>query len=880
MYRPPGGSNEEIEQSLIYLQEILVKASNLNTKCIITGDFNLCLLNYKTHALTSNLIDMMFSAGYIQVIKNPTRISQNVNHRKASLIDHIWVSSSSISHEAGIITTHFSDHFATFYLLSSIKNNKQRKAISYRNFSNENVDRFVNSLNQMSFDNVLQANDAQSSYNIFDETFYKLFDDQFPVENKVLNKNRIKLQSWMTSGILKSRCTKLNLAKLSRSVPTQANINKFKIYKNVYNLVIRKRKKMYFSDELIKCQGNLKKSWDIIREAIGIKKSAKQSTDELIINNISVRDEKCIANSFNDHFSSIALKLRENITPTDRPPDSFLDESDLSFEIPLISPLEIENIVKSLEDKLSLDFSGISMNLVKRIIKAISLPLSHIFNLSIRTGVFPNQFKLARVCPVYKRSGSENDVNNFRPISLVSTFSKILEKHVCSHLKNYLTSNNILDHNQFGFQKNNSTYHPMIKLLNYVGDAINKKEFTIAIFCDLQKAFDMCPINIILMKLKKYGIKDKSLDWFKSYLTDRKQFVQFGNSKSNFSDVKSGVPQGSILGPILFLLFFNDLPKSTLLEILLFCDDTTILASGSNLPELILLVNNELQKISQWFRSNLMSLHPNKTKFTIFHPSQLSIPTDEIHLFINENDPGSVHPISSLKKEISYVNHLSEVPAIKFLGVYFDPNLSFKYHINELNLKLSKSLFILNKSKNILSVKAMKSLYYSLFHCHLLYGLHAYSCSAPSNIESLVKKQKKAMRCIVNARYNAHTGPLFKDLKILPLKAQIQLNSLQFMSDFINNRLPRSFVNMWVTNHELNNRYNLRNANDFRVPFGRTELVKRLPLCAMPRKWNDFDNNHIKSTISKFSFKANVKKYLLEKVSTDCSRLNCPLCSE
>ena len=182
-------------------------------------------------------------------------------------------------------------------------------------------------------------------------------------------------------------------------------------------------------------------------------------------------------------------------------------------------------------------------------------------------------------------------------------------------------------------------------------------------------------------------------------------------SKSGTSEVKSGVPQGSILGPILFLLFFNDLPKSTFLDVLLFCDDTTILASGTNLKDLMSIVNLELQKISQWFRSNMMSLHPNKTKFTIFRPSTCNLPLADIKLFIDENDPGTTSPNMSLRKEISFVHHLSDIPAIKFLGVYFDPCLSFKFHISQLNLKLSKSLYILRKSKNILSKEAMKSLY-------------------------------------------------------------------------------------------------------------------------------------------------------------------------
>lgn len=529
----------------------------------------------------------------------------------------------------------------------------------------------------------------------------------------------------------------------------------------------------------------------------------------------------------------------------------------------ITTPTSLIELVTKMKDKSSQDFTGLSSHLLKRVISAVAVPLSHIFNLSLFTGTFPAQFKIAKVTPVFKKGGSELCVNDFRPISLLSIFSKLLEKHVCQNLKEYLFQNDILDPLQFGFQNNHSTFHPMIKLMNKVGEAIQKKEYTVAIFCDLTKAFDLCPTDLILLKLEKYGIKGAELKWFSSYLNDRKQFVQLGKSKSSLQDVMFGVPQGSILGPILFLLFFNDLPKSTLLYTLLFCDDTTLLASGPDLPTLIDFVNNELKKVSQWFRANMMSLHPNKTKFTIFHSSPSRIPWGDIHIFIDENEPGSI-PVNSLIKPVCCVTPQSNTPAVKFLGVYFDPGLTFKYHISKLNSKLTSSLFFLRRSKNVLGSKAMKALYYSTFHCHLIYGLLAYSSACLSDLKSIIIKQKKAIRCIAGSSYNAHTSPLFEEYEIMTFNTLSEFVCLQFMADFKYGRLPKSFQNCWITRQQANPRYRLRNANDFHIPPSRTNLNKRLPICRIPRVWNNFNDQWgIKEISSKSLFKIKLKKVML-----------------
>lgn len=884
VYRSPSQGLGEISTTdqmnifLEHMQGIIDSIGESNKKAVLVGDFNLNLLNYNSHNITKEFANMLFSAGFLQLISNPTRVGSHNN--SISLIDHIWSNDIRDHMLSGIITTYLSDHFATFHFIGTNKHSTPPKTISSRVFSDINIENFKQELNNLSFNEVYEKVDSQNSYDAFHDIFHRSLEQHFPIKTIKFNKNKHMIEKWMTNGILKCRKKKFQLQKVFAKNPTPLNKAMFINYKNTYNRVLKTRRKLYYSELLISYQGNLKKTWQTIKEASGLSSNKNAFTDSLNINEINISGNEHMSKEFNFHFTNIAANIKESINPTDKPPDSYLNECRSSFQMPNITPEIIYAIVKDFEDKKSVDLYGISPFLIKRIISSIVNPLCYIFNKSLESGVVPDQFKLAKVTPVFKKGGDPTNPTDYRPISLLMIFSKIIEKFVAFNLKSYLFDNNIINQFQFGFQEGHSTYHPMIHLLNSISEAMNNKEYTIGIFCDLQKAFDCVPKRTLILKLKKYGITGISLKWFESYLSNRKQFVRIGNHDSEMINISSGVPQGSILGPILFLLFFNDLPNSTLLKILLFCDDTTILASGKNLNELIEVVNFELQKISQWFRANDMSLHPSKTKFTVFYPTPSLIPWNDINLYFDENEPNTPDPNPQLRKKIGFVNHESNEPAIKFLGIYLDPGLNFKFHIDQLNKKLSKSLFCIRRSKNILTESALKTLYYSTFHCHLIYGILIYTCAYQSNLNSLIIKQKKAIRCITNSQYNAHTGPLFKKQKILPFESLILFFRLKFMFEYKNNLMPRSFANVWQYRGNLNGNHLLRNNSEFNIPRFRITLVEKLPLCSFPATWNNYiDIDNVKNASNKNQFVSKLKKSLLNQIPLACNRIGCPVCA-
>ena len=872
IYRPgtkcPGLSfTDQFAQFVDILSNVLSELGSTYDKVFIFGDFNLDLLKVNENKFVSEYVDTLFSYGFLQIVTKPTRISTN----SATLIDHIITNSSNDTFESFLLCWQISDHLPLIHNITFKKTKPKQAKIKTRNFSNENVEKFKRALHSYKWDHVLTEKCPQSAYTNFSNTFNNLVDTFFPESSKKFNSNIHKIDPWMTAGILTSRRNKGILYKKQLKNPTDSNRENFKKFRNLYNIVVRTAKKTFFHSQIETNSKNLRKTWQILSNAIRKPKTKKDNCTSLNINGTAITDPSVMADSFNNFFATAAVNVVSKINPSPKSHTENIAYNDKVFSLKN-SPVTISEILeatKLLQDKKTPDHNGISSNFLKKIIFTIARPLHHIFLLSF----------VAKVIPIFK-NGDRCNMDNYRPISLLSCFSKILEKIVAFRLTSFLTDCKILSNWQFGFRPNHSTVHPMIHFTNFLSNAINEKKHSLAIFCDLKKAFDCCDHSILLSKLNKYGIRDTELLWFKSYLSDRKQFVSINDKNSLLTTVLLGVPQGSILGPLLFLLYINDLPLASELFSLLFADDTTLLASADSVESLNNFVNVEFKKVCDFFRTNKLMLHPDKTKILFFSKSSNG---EGVLINCNSNNDDSNSP--DLIKSLSIISSNDDIPAAKFLGVFFDSSLSFKYQVSCIRKKLSKALYILRMVKKTLPKDSLKLIYYSIFHCHLIYAIQVWSCCNQNLINDLFKMQKSAIRIICNTSYNEHTEPLFKKEDILPLPDLVNFFKIQFMQRFCQGFLPPSFNQIWTRNSIRNigeNEILLRNNNRLQLPPSRLVLTDRLPTVSFVRIWEQFPDEQIKFIRKKTEFDQKLKKFYIKDLAESivCNRLFCPSCSK
>jgi len=341
-----------------------------------------------------------------------------------------------------------------------------------------------------------------------------------------------------------------------------------------------------------------------------------------------------------------------------------------------------------------------------------------------------------------------------------------------------------------------------------------------------------------------------------------------------------GVPQGSVLGPILFLLYINDLPNASLLKSFLFADDATLMASHTDPTELFRMVNEEFKKVTDYFRKNLLSLHTKKTKYILFTTNR-NLNTDSLHIYIDNNNTGQAN--TALKTEIDRISADSSEKNIRFLGLYLDPSFTYKDHVQVIAKKISSALYFMRTAKNFLSEKALRLIYFSLVHSHIIYAIQVWSSCPIGQVDQIYKLQKKAVRIICGAKYNAHTLPLFKKLNILPLPDLITFFRIQFMQKFQFGLLPSAFVDVWTTmaaRHQQNlHNYPLRNSENLYIPPARLATTEKHPYHLLPKIWAEF-NDPIKFIRNREEFNSKLKKYFFDKIPSNykCSRLFCPSC--
>lgn len=767
----------------------------------LVGDININLLDYN---LSKDYQLLLSDLNYTKLINEATRISP----ASETLIDHIYLKNPGIikSTISGTLVPPITDHLSIFTCTSFL--NELNIIKVKRNFTKNNIENFTNRTLQ-TFSNFTLSSSVSTSFDNFIKVLHNSFNNSFPLTKK-FNRKTSPIKPWITKDILNKINRKNNLFKTYVITKSNQDFIEFKKYRNYLRKIIRTAENNYYIYEFNKYKLNPKKSWNLINEILGKTKTKHDILEEIVYENTLIKDNFTICNTFNNFFSDVtkqfktpSLKLNDNLKFHTR-------FNQNTFNLSNINEEEVKNELKNLNKFPSNAPHYIPKFLFKLIIPIISPILTKIFNQSFVTGSFPESLKMSTIIPIFK-SGNQKDIRNYRPIALMSNYAKVLEKIMLRRLNKFFEDNNIITETQFGFRKNHSCEHVLLKLLFDLQSNLNKKNLICCIFLDLKKAFDTLDHNILLNKLKVAGVRDITLDWFKSYLFNRKNITYVNHILSDSKLVKTGVPQGSILGPLLFLLYINDIPLNINSNSYLFADDTTILTTGKNISSLLYNINNDINLLSNWLLQNKLYINCNKTKCMFFFKSQ-SYP--KIQIFNEE---------------------IEKVITFKLLGVHIDRNLRFSTHIEKTTLKISKFLPIIYTIRKKLNYEAKYLIYNAFVYSNLNYCSILYLLCNKTQLKKLEKIRLKVIK----------TLSLSSNKQTLSIDKITQLNSIKFI---INSLHPTtnfpccfSFIkNMFFSNVS---RYN----KNFKLP---SYTAKHRSLISEIFKiWNNFphtlkyDNN-------------------------------------
>ena len=454
---------------------------------------------------------------------------------------------------------------------------------------------------------------------------------------------------------------------------------------------------------------------------------------------------------------------------------------------------------------------------------------------------------------------------NYRPISLLTAISKIFERVVFNQLYDHLTKHNLLFEGQYGFRKRHSTEYAALELVDRILNSLDNRKLPISIFLDLSKAFDTLDYEILLYKLHHYGTRNSTLNWFRSYLTNRTQYIEIDGIKSNSRPLLIGVPQGSILGPLLFIIYMNDINKvSSKFDFILYADDTTMISSMCKFTFdrrafIDANINRELSKISDWLIVTKLSLNISKTKFIQFHYKQ-KITNEDNYPKLKIND-----------------SEIERVQEFNFLGLTINENLDWSSHCNKIACKTSRTLGIMNILKHELPSAILKLMYDALIMSHFQYCITSwgYSCYR------LFKLQKRAIRIVTLSKYNAHTDPLFKSNKLLKIEDIFEIQCLKLYYRYWKVILPKYLLDMFIENRDVHT-HNTRSRQTSYLHHGVTRTVSArncirysLPVL-IDRTSNNVLQRVTRHSIDAFAFLA--KSYALERYENDCHFRNCYIC--
>lgn len=800
VYRPPDGN---VSNFLAFFESLLGFVSDNNLNVIIGGDFN---INMLLCAMPSIELEMLLTTyGCVNVITKPTRITQ----QSETCID-LFITNAEVTRlKGGIFMSHISDHLPIFLCIKDARclKNSVHSPIYFQVITPDNLERFCNDIANENWNDVLNATDPDVAYNVFLDQFKILYAKNFPYK-KIKKSGKIR-KPWITQDHLAKINIKDRLFQKFNRSKNPDDLKKFKFYRNQLTKELRNARTRYYYNSFKSPNGRVDEIWKKVNSVLQDNR-AHDYVETLRVNGKGLKGTD-LANAFNDHFVNLATLTHDSDAC------KYIKNRNMnSIFLDPVTEFEVSNVFINLKNTKSRDIDDIQIKPVKYVVPLVARYLTHIFNLCISAGVFPKRMQIAKVCVLHKK-GDKNDINNYRPVSILPVFSKGLEKVIYARLVNFFDKHSLITKSQFGFRKHRSTELALLEEKEFILRSLEDRKLVLAVYVDFTKAFDYLNHKLLLLKLESYGVRGQALLLLQSYLESRKQYVCYNNFSSVIKPIVVGVPQGSILGPFLFNVYVNDILNiDPSIKFVMYADDTTLLYKAKDADELVHKINSVLGEMFLWTNKNALKININKTKAVMFRPKNKVLE--------------SIEPIILDSTEIELVDNF------KTLGVVFSQNMSWDLHIQDLCRKLSKTIGLVCRHRYTFPPSVKMLLYKSLFYSYLNYCSLVWGTTTATNLEKIYLFQKRMLRIIANTSYLSHTESLFKRYNVLSVHELYNYRlSLRLKAEAQNNT---SFLIDLSCLQQHVAPYTLRNSDPWQVPTCRLNSGMEMLAYRIPRLLN------------------------------------------